>query len=222
MPQKLVSNVAHKKLVREVEELRKIVETLRQENVELTTERDENNRKDYLTECYNRRAYDEIISREMSRALRDGTPLVLAVFDIDFFKSINDTGGHKAGDQMLKSLAHKTKCTVREGDSVARYGGDEFVIILPNTNLDGSKIQIARLQETMSDLRAFWAGKTFTATISIGVAEMIAGESAAELFDRADKTLYVAKKDGRNCARYAHVLKRKKHMSERKGDRRSN
>ncbi len=216
-----VSRALYLRAIAKIEVLSREIDRLKKKNDQEKILLEALNRVDDLTGLGNRRAFDETIAREISRAVRDKTPLVLVVFDLDRFKPINDTYGHKGGDEMLKSLARIIRAAIRENDFAARYGGDEFVLVLSNTNLHQATVLVARLQEMAKELRAYWNGKTFTTTISIGVAEMVVGESASYFFDRADKILYLAKNAGRNCVRYAQVPKKKKSLTPRQGDRRT-
>jgi diguanylate cyclase (GGDEF)-like protein len=160
-------------------------------------------RMDGLTGIYNRRAFDEILERELRRSQRNQTPLSLALIDIDAFKLYNDHYGHQGGDDTLKRVAAVLRETARRGgDHVARYGGEEFAVIMAETPLDGA-LQIAeRLRAEVEALAVPHAKSPAgpIVTISIGV-RTISGEEATPpsvLIEAADKCLYRAKRSGRN------------------------
>ncbi len=145
-------------------------------------------RADALTTLPNRIAWEEALVREVARAERERTPLCVALLDLDNFKECNDKGGHEAGDRMLRDAAGAWIPALRRTDLLARYGGDEFALILPNCDQDGAAEAIERLREVMPK------GQTFSA----GVARWNGTEPAAELIVRADHELYAAKRGGRN------------------------
>jgi diguanylate cyclase (GGDEF)-like protein/PAS domain S-box-containing protein len=143
---------------------------------------------DQLTALPNRRAWAEILDRELARAARDGLPVCVAVLDLDGFKRYNDDRGHLAGDALLSQAADAWRTELRGGDVLARYGGDEFAALIPGRALDTAVGVVERLR------RATPAGSTCSA----GVAVWDGAESATDLFGRADAALYVAKQSGRN------------------------
>ena len=150
---------------------------------------------DGLTEAKNRRAFNEKLAEEWSRAQRYATPLSLVLFDVDKFKSYNDSFGHQAGDEVLKILARTVMGLVRVTDFFARYGGEEFVLILPNTDAEGAYILAERLRERVE--KAKWRERPVTASFGVSTLEigMTSGES---LIEAADKALYLSKERGRN------------------------
>ena len=150
---------------------------------------------DGLTEAKNRRAFNEKLAEEWSRAQRYATPLSLVLFDVDKFKSYNDTFGHQAGDEVLKILARTVMGLVRVTDFFARYGGEEFVLILPNTDADGAYILAERLRERVE--RAKWKERPVTASFGVSTLE-IGMASGENLIESADKALYLSKERGRN------------------------
>ena len=168
-----------------------------------TRELEEATRRDGLTGLYNRAHFDEALEEEFVPAQRHGWPLSLAFVDLDHFKSINDTYGHQAGDQVLRNAAKLLMQGTRDSDLVCRYGGEEFVVILPGTPLDGAKITAERLvrlfQETthkVSDTEA-----PIPVTVSLGLATLNDGNSFADaksFLDAADQAVYRAKRNGRN------------------------
>jgi diguanylate cyclase (GGDEF)-like protein len=145
-------------------------------------------RTDDLTGLLNRRAWDEELGRELSRADRGGTALCVAILDLDNFKQYNDTHGHQAGDRFLKQMASTWSQILRAGDVLARYGGEEFSLALPGTNLDRAKQMLERLCESLPDGQ----------TCSAGVCRWDGVESAEKLTVRADTALYAAKDAGRD------------------------
>jgi len=159
---------------------------------------------DALTGLINRREFNKRIIEEISRAKRHKSSLTLALFDIDYFKKINDTYGHSTGDKLLKELAELVISRTRECDIVARYGGEEFALILPETNQNEAYELLERLR-MMIECHNFCSSLyPIKATISVGLAEFaVNDDSPEELFERADKALYRAKRSGRNCVECA-------------------
>jgi diguanylate cyclase (GGDEF)-like protein/hemerythrin-like metal-binding protein/PAS domain S-box-containing protein len=155
---------------------------------------------DKLTGAWNRRRLEETVINEMDRLKRYDHPLSLLIIDIDFFKKINDQQGHFAGDQVLAQLAAVIHSTLRVTDSLTRWGGEEFVVLGPNTTLSTMAMLAERLRERIAQA-VFPAVKQMT--VSIGVAECMAGESWEEWFKRADAALYRAKACGRNQVQLA-------------------
>lgn len=154
--------------------------------------------RDTLTGLPNRLAYQEQLTREFSRMQRNGSPLSLVVIDIDFFKSINDNFGHKSGDRTLAIIAKQLSQHCRKYDFPARIGGEEFVILLPNTNKNQA-FKIADQLRIVIERTKFNAGGTaIPITISCGIAEFTAEDDADSVFERADQALYQAKQQGRN------------------------
>jgi diguanylate cyclase (GGDEF)-like protein len=145
-------------------------------------------RTDDLTGLLNRRAWNEELAREVSRADRDRSPLCVAVLDLDRFKQYNDEHGHQAGDRFLKRIAGGWRQSLRAGDILARYGGEEFSLALPGTDLDQAQVLLKRLCESLP------RGQTCSA----GVCRWDGAESAEELTARADTALYTAKEGGRD------------------------
>ena len=155
---------------------------------------------DELTGLHNRRAFHNALDRELRRSKRYQKPLSLIMLDIDGFKEINDTFGHQVGDDVLKSLAVHLQGAVRETDLLARYGGDEFAVILPETKAGEAVISAERLKNTIKNYY-FKAGKTHHGvTLSIGIADVTNGstDSRNEIINRADNVLYMSKGHGGN------------------------
>ena len=153
---------------------------------------------DGLTKVANRHAYNERIATEIGYYRNHKTPLSLLVFDLDEFKSINDTYGHKAGDKVIKGTAEILKNNIRSNDFVARYGGEEFVVLLPSTAIDRSEALANKLRELIEYNEYFFNNVKVPVTVSVGIAEIKMNETDKELFERADAALYKAKKSGRN------------------------
>jgi diguanylate cyclase (GGDEF)-like protein len=154
---------------------------------------------DGLTGVANRRAFDVALAREISLADRTGTPLAVIILDLDKFKSLNDTYGHLAGDDVLRAVGAALRACTRQSDLVARYGGEEFVLLLPGGNEDDAIGAARRVRET---LRGVEGPRAITA--SLGIAGFPShGATGAELLAAADEALYAAKTGGRDPARIA-------------------
>jgi len=155
--------------------------------------------RDPLTGLYNKRVFNELLPREMSRARRDKVPLGLLFSDLDHFKRINDQYGHLTGDQTLQVFARRLCMWVREGDLVARYGGEEFVIVAPGAGPKGVSILGERIREAMERPVTTRAGE-LTVTVSLGAAVYHGDEEtrAEEFLAKADQACYRAKAQGRN------------------------
>jgi two-component system, cell cycle response regulator len=154
---------------------------------------------DGLTGAVNKRSFDEEMQREFHRFLRYGRPLVLVMLDIDLFKKVNDTYGHLAGDRVLSELGRLICGAVRSEDTFSRYGGEEFALLLPETELaDGIRFT-ERLRSDIAAARFEFDGMTIPVTISGGVADATADMAGPERFVAlADERLYAAKRNGRN------------------------
>ncbi len=176
---------------------RRIVE-LQQALLEAKNKLRELSMHDALTGIFNRRAVLERLHAEMSRAEREGNPLSIAMLDIDFFKKVNDTHGHNAGDEVLKEFVRRVLASVRPYDVLGRYGGEEFLLILVKTSLDTAKLVFERVRETIAGEPFIFEGTSIEITVSIGGALRKDGEKVDVFIDRADKALYRAKEEGRN------------------------
>lgn len=154
--------------------------------------------KDALTGIYNRLAYDERITEEYARWKRFKTPLSLMVFDVDHFKTINDSYGHKAGDNVLRTIAGILSKQIRETDFIARYGGEEFVIVASGANAITACQLSDKLRISVEQHKFILNGKTVQITISGGIAEFCDELTPDSVFEQADHALYQAKKQGRN------------------------
>ena len=147
---------------------------------------------------FNRRAYEERIGEEIERAVATSSSLILSVWDIDHFKSINDTHGHAAGDGVLKRVASQMQSCLRENDFLARIGGEEFAILLPDTTHDAALLILNGVREAIAARKFSYKGVSFSVTASCGYSALTPGQSAAVLYERADAALYDAKRNGRN------------------------
>jgi diguanylate cyclase (GGDEF)-like protein len=165
-------------------------------NDELVYRLEEEAARDFMSGTLNRRGIERALRADMERSRRHKAPLSVALLDLDFFKQINDTLGHAAGDSAILTVAHAITRSLRAYDHVGRFGGDEFLLILPDTPPTQAAVVIKRIREDVS--------RTVDnpLTLSIGLTSMVpAGEDAASLLARVDEALYAAKNDGRNCTR---------------------
>jgi len=155
-------------------------------------------RTDPLTGFANRRGMDEVLAREVARSRRAGTPLCVAIVDIDHFKKVNDEYGHDVGDRALVHLAQVARSGVRETDIVCRYGGEEFVVVLPGAAAEGAHFVVDRMRALAEKTPLVHEMHKLEIRFSAGVAELAAGEAPDALLKRADRALYSAKQAGRN------------------------
>jgi diguanylate cyclase (GGDEF)-like protein len=168
-------------------------------NIELFLETQEHGMRDSLTGCFNRGHGLEALDTELARARRTRRPLSILMFDIDHFKTINDQLGHLRGDDMLRAVGAQLTRVLRSTDIRCRYGGDEFLIILPDTALAGAQQAAESVRRMLSGLSIEADGRSIQITVSLGVAETEQGEfGASALVARADAALYEAKRAGRN------------------------
>ena len=153
---------------------------------------------DALTGVPNRRAYDERIKLEFKRWQRKKEPLVLAVMDIDHFKSINDTYGHPIGDKVLRTISQLVDKKVRDSDFFGRVGGEEFAVIFTGIDLDNALKRLDQFRESIESCKFGSKGKRILITMSIGCALFDEDDAPEDVYERADKALYKAKSSGRN------------------------
>ena len=154
--------------------------------------------RDVLTGLINRRHMLELLSLEQRRCARGTHSMLLAQLDIDHFKAINDTYGHGVGDMALKAFAEVVSANIRNSDVLARWGGEEFVLLLSDTDMEGALLTLNRVRSAVENTIIPGAPLTLKVTVSIGVARHLAGERLETTLDRADKALYCAKRQGRN------------------------
>jgi diguanylate cyclase (GGDEF)-like protein len=164
----------------------------------LTLVKDESER-DLLCGVLNRRGIEQKLDTELKRSGRASQNLAIALIDIDHFKAINDHAGHAAGDAALRDVVSAISSRLRPHDLLGRFGGDEFLLILPHTSSSEAFTVSSRIEQSIRELSI--PGEAIPLTISIGLTQAAAGEIAAPLLARADKALYTAKNAGRNCCR---------------------
>ena len=165
-------------------------------------------RQDGLTGLFNRNTFVELTGRELDRAQRQGCPTTFLLLDLDHFKQVNDTWGHPAGDAVLRHVAAVAANSVRSTDLVGRLGGEEFIVLLPNTSVHAARHLAEKLRERIASSPVQWEQMTISITTSMGLAGTTAQEKRDfdTLYSDADKALYLAKQQGRNrvvCAEAA-------------------
>jgi diguanylate cyclase (GGDEF)-like protein len=153
--------------------------------------------KDELTRLYNRRALEEFAPKEVARAQRFEHSLSVLLIDIDKFKQINDVYGHQAGDHVLRTIGRILRIETRKNDFSFRYGGEEFLVLLPETNKNQAKVVAEKLRNVIERTTMLPSNREFC-TASFGVSELLANEHWERLIERADRALYDAKNQGRN------------------------
>ncbi len=156
---------------------------------------------DGLTGLLNHKAFYDVLEKELWRARRYGGKITLIMIDIDNLKDINDKFGHHAGDKVISRVSRKIRECIRQIDTAARYGGDEFAVILPNTSLSDALIVARRMLNAVSDTPIAWRKEQFSPTISIGLGEYDADVNPEDITSRSDRALYVAKQEGKNTVR---------------------
>lgn len=158
-------------------------------------------RKDFVTGIANWQAFSEVAAREIAKCRRYKRPLAIAYIDCDNFKALNDSLGHKAGNDFLRSMAKSAQSNIREIDMAARVGGDEFVVLLPETSYESAQTVVKRLHDKLigSVQKNKW-----TITFSIGVAVFVRPpDSIDEMVTKADNLMYEAKRNGKNLIKYS-------------------
>ena len=172
-------------------ELTKLAEELKEKNVKLEFIAN----KDKLTSLYNRHFFDQIIDTEMDNADVNNEPMSLVIFDLDHFKNVNDTWGHPAGDRVLKTTAEISSKLVRKCDILFRWGGEEFIILMPKTNANEAVLVAERIRK---EIEKNIYGEVGHLTCSFGVAERVRYEMFRKWYQKADEAVYIAKDEGRN------------------------
>ena len=153
---------------------------------------------DPLTGCYNRREFETQLRRHAATSARHNSRLSVFMFDLDHFKSVNDTHGHLCGDQVLREVSGLVRESMRQGDILARFGGEEFIAILPETGKAKAMELANRLRSRIAKLRIPFNQATIRVTASFGVAELIPNTDISRVIEDADTMLYKAKRNGRN------------------------
>ncbi|SPE34548.1 putative Diguanylate cyclase [Burkholderiales bacterium] len=153
--------------------------------------------RDALTDTWNRRHIDALLISELQRKARIGGALCVCLVDVDHFKVVNDRFGHLVGDAVLKGVAACIRAQLRATDQLGRFGGEEFLVVLPGTSLNEARVCAERLRRAVAELSVLPDPK-LRVHISIGLAECVLGESCEEYMARTDRALYQAKRDGRN------------------------
>jgi len=166
---------------------------------ELITRSQEESERDLLSGALNRRGIEARLATELKRSNRSGQKLSVALVDIDHFKSINDRYGHGTGDAAIRAVSLAISKSLRDVDYLGRYGGDEFLILLPMTSCHQATIASGRLSRSVNELT--FLEETRRLSLSIGITEASPEDDAISLIARADEALYQAKSDGRNCMR---------------------
>ncbi|MBN1393170.1 MAG: sensor domain-containing diguanylate cyclase [Sedimentisphaerales bacterium] len=156
---------------------------------------------DGLTGLANHKTFYETLEKELWRTRRYGGQISLIMVDIDNLKKINDTHGHHAGDKVIKEISKKIKSCIRHIDTAARYGGDEFAVILLNTSLAEAVVVAERMVDTVSDSPITWKKEQIALSVSVGVGEYDAESNPEDITSRSDQALYMAKKAGKNTVR---------------------
>jgi len=155
-------------------------------------------RVDPLTRIWNRRSMDQYISITLKKPRKAGSQTVFILSDIDHFKRVNDNCGHACGDMVLKKVSGVMADAVREGDRVARWGGEEFLVMITHGSLDGAMILAERIRKAVADAKMTWNGGDISVTMTFGIGVMEKDEGADSCIGRADRALYYGKNTGRN------------------------
>ncbi len=190
-------NLSNEQMLLEMKEAKELARELLDANIRLK----KLVYRDGLTGLYNHRYFQESLTKELSRAARYHSSVSLIIFDIDFFKKVNDIHGHPAGDQVLVNISRVINGAVRPSDIVARYGGEEFAVILPETNTTGVKVFAARLRCCIEGIVTLVEGQLIYVTVSVGATTFCTeqcGVTKDILIKTADSALYQSKKNGRN------------------------
>ena len=188
----------HERLLARLDKIARISDGFQGQLKALNQALAEASRTDALTGLPNRRSMMERLKAELARTEREKAPMSVIMADVDFFKEINDTHGHEAGDKALQLLAATMRDTLRQYDSCARWGGEEFLFLLPGTDAPSALVVAEKLQERLALTPIAFENISLHLTLSLGVAERRPGEELTQLVSRADTALYTAKHHGRN------------------------
>jgi diguanylate cyclase len=186
---------------KQIKDLNDRLQTMEQESLELRQSAEKSRDlalKDALTGIWNRQALNELLEKEYSRWQRYQKPLSVVVWDIDFFKRVNDSYGHAAGDKVLKTIARIFQQQTRNTDFIARYGGEEFMGIFPETDLNDALVLANKIRDKVEHSKFHYENKPVPITASAGLASFRGNDTIDDVFKRADKALYQAKESGRN------------------------
>ncbi|MGA1979208.1 MAG: sensor domain-containing diguanylate cyclase [Sedimentisphaerales bacterium] len=164
---------------------------------------------DGLTGLANYKTFYEILEKELWRTRRYGGQISLIMVDIDNLKKINDAYGHHTGDKVIREISKKIRTCIRQIDTAARYGGDEFAVILPNTSLADAVVAAERMVDSVSDSPITWKKEQIALSISVGVGEYGAESSPEDITSRSDQALYMAKQAGKNTVRIFEASKKR-------------
>ncbi len=184
---------------RELTESRRELENIQKELAETRHELNH----DALTGVLNRRALEATLTHDIARVRRTGSHLTLAMIDLDHFKEINDAYGHQVGDEVLVYFVGIARAVMRQADALVRYGGDEFTMILPDTDARGAQLVLGRMHMLLGKTPFARGGSAVFLSFSAGIAQLAADEDDKTLLRRADQAAYEAKQAGRNCIRGA-------------------
>jgi diguanylate cyclase (GGDEF)-like protein len=154
-----------------------------------------------LTGLANHKTFYEILEKELWRYRRYGGQISMIMVDIDNLKKINDVYGHRVGDKVIREISKKIQACIRQIDTAARYGGDEFAVILPNTSLADAVVVAERMVDTVSNSPMTWKKEQITLSISVGLGQYETDISAEDITSRSDQALYTAKQAGKNTVK---------------------
>lgn len=166
---------------------------------------------DGLTSLTNHKTFYEILERELWRSRRYGGQISLIMIDIDNLKKINDAYGHRAGDKVIREISRRIRECIRQIDTAARYGGDEFAVILPNTSLNDAIVVAERMLEAVSRTPTSWQKEQITLSISVGLGQYDADANPEDITSRSDQALYTAKQAGKNTVRIFQPCQKDNH-----------
>jgi diguanylate cyclase (GGDEF)-like protein len=193
------------KQLRQLEKLARISDRYQQMMRDLNLALNEASNRDVLTGLGNRRLLMDRLKEESERATRRGQGYTLAMLDVDQFKQVNDTHGHETGDRVLVAIANTLQAGLREYDLGGRWGGEEFLVLLPETSAADAMVVLERVRQNIADLAVRTDSDAIQVTASIGLSQHIPGETFSLTINRADAALMEAKREGRNRAVMARM-----------------